>query len=194
MQALADAEPEFSFTRLLMAEFLGFLVNLGFVDERVQRVDGVLVIDAKAIYDSMFGASGFLAMEEKMTAIEMTEIQERMKRQNAFPRWCEANLSDELTKETAKTQLERFYDDGCVWSLVHDEDVVSARKRRQQSKQPPAEETTCPIRDLEKDWVDDWPTDAIYQNEPILDESDYERAYQSCWRPRNDITYSTITS
>ena len=113
-----------------MAEFVGLLVNLGNVDETVQRVDGVLVIDAKAIDDSMYGASGPIATEEKRTAVEMMGIQEGMKRQNAVPRWChgEANLSDGLTMETAKTQLERFYGDGCVWSLVHDEEMVSARK------------------------------------------------------------------
>ena len=74
-------------------------------------------------------------MEEKRTAIEMMGFQEGMKRQNAILRWCHggANLSDGLTKETAKTQLER---------LVHDEEMVSARKRRQQGKQPPHEETT----------------------------------------------------
>ena len=48
-----------------MAEFLGFLVNLGNVDETVQRVDGVLVIDAQAICDSMYGASGPQAKEKK---------------------------------------------------------------------------------------------------------------------------------
>ena len=67
MQALADAEQKLYFTRLEMAEFLGFLVNLGNVDETVHRVDGVLEMDAKAIYDSMYGASGLLAMEEKWT-------------------------------------------------------------------------------------------------------------------------------
>ena len=112
-----------------MAEFLGFPVNLGNVDETVQRVDGVLVIAAKAIYDSMYGASGPLAMEVKRTAIDMMGIQEGMKRQNAIQGLChgETNLSDGLTKETAKTQLERFYHAGCVWSLVHDEEMVSAR-------------------------------------------------------------------
>ena len=64
MQALADAERELYFTRLQLAKFLGFLVNLGNVDETVQRVGGVLVTDAKAIDDSMYGASGPLAMEE----------------------------------------------------------------------------------------------------------------------------------
>ena len=51
------------------------------VDEMVQKVDGVLVIDAKAISDSMYGASGPLAMEEKRTA-KMLVIQQGMKRQN----------------------------------------------------------------------------------------------------------------
>ena len=60
-----------------MAAFLGFPQHLGNVDETVQRVDGVLMIDAKAIYDSMHGAPAPLAMEEKRTAIEMG-IQEGM--------------------------------------------------------------------------------------------------------------------
>ena len=179
MQALADAEQELYFTLLQLAEFLGYPVNLSNVDETVQRVDGILVIDAKAIYDSMYGAFGPVAMEEKRTAIEMMGIQECMRRQNAILRWChgEANLSDGLTKETAKTQLERFYGDGCVWSFVNDEAMVSARKRRQQGKQPMDEETSRPKRDLDKDWVEDWPTDDIHQIELNLDEDEYERAF-----------------
>ena len=44
------------------------------------------------------------------TATETMGIQEGMKRQNAILRMCrgEANLRDGLSKETAKTQLERF--------------------------------------------------------------------------------------
>ena len=157
LQAPADVEQELYFARLQLAKFLGYLLNLGNVAETVQRVDGVLVIDAKAIYDSMSGAPGLLAMEEKRTAIEMMGIQEGVKRQNATLRWChgEANLSDGSTQETAKTQLERSYRDGCVWNLVHDEDMVSASKHRQQGKLPQDEETTCPKRDLDKAWVDD---------------------------------------
>ena len=124
VQALADAEQVLYFTRFRLAEFLGFPVCLDDVDETVQCVEGILVIDdAKAIYDSMCGASGPLAMEEKRTAIEMMGIEEGTGRQNAILPWChgEANLSYGLTKETAKTQLGRFFGDGCVWSLVHDE-------------------------------------------------------------------------
>ena len=122
------------------------------VDETVHRVEGVLVIDAKAIYDSMYGASGPVAMEEKRTAVEMMEIQEEMRRQNEMMSW---RSKFQLTKDTAKTQLERFYDDGCVWSLITDEEMVRARKCRQQRKQPLDEETTCPKRDLDKDWVEE---------------------------------------
>ena len=75
MQALADAEQELYFTRLQIAEFLEFPVNPGNVDETGQCAEGILMIDAKAIYDSMDGASGPLAVEEKRTAIEMMGIQ-----------------------------------------------------------------------------------------------------------------------
>ena len=60
-----------------MAELPGFLSNLGYVDETVQRIDGVMVMDAKAIYDSTYGG---------------------------------------IWTSCAKTQLERCYGDGCVWS------------------------------------------------------------------------------
>ena len=117
-------------------------------------------------------------MEEKRTALEMMGIQEGMRRQNAIARWClgEANLSDRLTKERAKTQLERFYRDGCLWSLVHDEEMVSVRKRRQQRKQLLDEERMCPERDFDKARVEEWPTDDIHPDEMNLEESEYGRA------------------
>ena len=109
MRALADAEQELHFTRLQVAEFQGFLVSLGNVDETVQRGHGVLVIDAKEIYDSMYGASEPRAMEEKRTAIEMIGIQELRFHGGV----TEKRTSDDgLTKETATTQLERFCGDG----------------------------------------------------------------------------------
>ena len=34
-------------------------------------------------------------------------------------------------------------------------------------------------RDLDKDWIIDWLTDAIHQNVRNLDESEYERAFEN---------------
>ena len=104
VQPMADAEQESNITRLQMAEFPGFLMNLGNVDDTVQRVNGVLVIDAKAICDSMNGASGPQAMEEKGTAIEIMGVQEGMKRQNAILRWCHGQAQPQRWTNPRKRQ------------------------------------------------------------------------------------------
>ena len=46
-------------------------MNIDNFEETVQRVEGILVIGPIAIYDSMYGAPGPPALEEKQTAIEM---------------------------------------------------------------------------------------------------------------------------
>ena len=69
VQALADAEQELYFTRLQLQNVWGLPASLDNVDETVQRVEGVLVMDAKAIYDSIYGASGPLAMEKKTDSL-----------------------------------------------------------------------------------------------------------------------------
>ena len=155
VQALADAEQELLFTRLQLAEFLGYPLCRDNVAETVKRVPGVLVVDAKSIYDNMYGAAGPLGMEEKRTAIEMLGIQEGITTQEAIVKWChgEANLADGLTKETARTQLDNFYSGGCTWSLVHDKDMVSARKRRNQGQEPLDEQGMEDLKDIEKDWI-----------------------------------------
>ena len=81
VQALDDAESTSN------GRISRFPASLDKVDETVQRVEGVLVIDAKSIYDSMYGASGPSAMEENRTAVEMMEIQEGMRRQNEIVSW-----------------------------------------------------------------------------------------------------------
>ena len=180
VQALADAEQELFFTRLQLAEFLGYPVCLDNVAETVKRVPGVLVVDAKSIYDNMYGAAGPLGMEEKRTAIEMLGIQEGIAKQDAVVRWChgEANLSDGLTKETAKTQLDNFYREGCTWSLVYDKDMVSARKRRKKGQQPLDEKGAEDLKDLEQEWLQSWPpTIANDDGEDILDPEADERAF-----------------
>ena len=97
MQALTDAKQELFFTRFQLAEFMGSSVSLDNDDETALRVEGIVVIDAKAIYDSMYGASGPQAMEEKRTVIEVIGIQEGMRRQNEILRCCH-DLSDGLIK------------------------------------------------------------------------------------------------
>ena len=109
----------------------------------------------------------------------MLGIQEGMRRQHVLFRWChgEANLSDGVTKETVKAQLERFYRDRCVWSRVHEQEMVSARKGRQRGKFPLDEEDMRPKRVLDRKWIETWPPDATGQSELNGDESVCERAF-----------------
>ena len=74
VQALADANKKLYFPRLQLAEFLGYPVNLSNDNEIDHQVDCVWLINAREIYDSMYGASGKLAMGEKRTAIEIKKI------------------------------------------------------------------------------------------------------------------------
>ena len=64
VQAQTDAEQELLFTRLQLAEFLGYPLRRDDVMETVKRVPGVPVVNAESIYDNMYGAAGPLGMEE----------------------------------------------------------------------------------------------------------------------------------
>ena len=55
--------------------------------------------------------------------------------------------------------------------------MVSGRKRRQQGKQPVDEGRTCPKRDMDNVWVEEWPTDDIHSDEMNLNESEQERVF-----------------
>ena len=97
-------------------------------DDTAQRVEGDLVIDAKSIDDSMYGASEPLAMEEERTAIEMMGIQEGMRRMKAMMTWRSKSQRWTDQRKRQRCSLNAF--------MVTDmfEEMVRARKRRQQRK------------------------------------------------------------
>ena len=126
MQAPADAEQKLYSERPQPAEFLEFPLIPSKADETVQRVKGDLVMDAKSIYDSMYGAWS-LWNWKKRTAIEMMGIQEGLRRMSAMLFW------------RSKFQRERFYDDGNVWKIGQGQQKSTAK------------ETT-----LDQGWVEDF--------------------------------------
>ena len=102
------------------------------------RCRGIILIDAKSIYDSMHGASGPLEMSEKRTCIEMMGIQESFEPEQVEVRWVhgEANLSNSLTKCTELEQIDSFCRAGSRWASVQDELMLSAKRRRQLGLRP----------------------------------------------------------
>ena len=55
--------------------------------------------------------------------------------------------------DPAKTQPDNFYREGCTWSLVHDADMVSARKRRQKGQGPLEEQRPENKKDITQERV-----------------------------------------
>ena len=60
---------------------------------------------------------------------------------------------------------------------MHEQEMVSARKRRQRGKLPLDDEDMGPKRVLDRKWIETWPPDATGQSELNNDESECERAF-----------------
>ena len=137
-QALSEAEQEMMYIRTQWREMLGDEVNLRDAEVIAAKTTGVLVTDAKALYDAASGgllqSSGF-SMREKYTALELLGITEHIVAQRTILRWCnsDAQLADGLTKLQAQDRIRKFLQGGQLWNLAYDENFTSAKRLRQQS-------------------------------------------------------------
>ena len=131
-QALAEAEQELMFLRLQWWEMLGNPVNLADPENSAKNVPGILVIDAKALYDAAQTDTSSYNIKEKYTALEVLAMVNHFQKQQTVLRWCNSDqqLADGLTKSAAQDKLRKFLMTGQKWSLHFDEEFVSAKKRR----------------------------------------------------------------
>ena len=100
--------------------------------DAAKRTPGVVVIDAKSIYDTIAAKNHPANLCEKRTALELLAYLENTTLNGAETRRVhgEANLADNLTKVGAEEIMRRFLTD-CRWSIVKDDRNLSARKRRE---------------------------------------------------------------
>ena len=155
-QALADAEDELHYCRVLWLELTGTHVKLERSDEAVQALPAVLCIDARAIYDVLVNRRTTVSMVEKRTALELTGFMQKQQATGLQVRWVhgEANLADAMTKSGADLVLQRFFDAGQQWAIVFDT-ALSAKKRKQAGLAPldaTADFLECLVAFL-ADWV-----------------------------------------
>ena len=99
--------------------------------EGVREVRACLCVDAKSIYDCLAKQVQMQSLAEKRTALELMAFERCIEETGLIVRWChsEANLSDSLTKAAAYGPIELYMRTGC-WVLVHDEEQLSAKKRK----------------------------------------------------------------
>ena len=100
VQAMSNAEDELHLVRAAWAEFNGMVLNLDAPDETIRSVPGVVVIDAKSIYDTLTSQNQPLQLQEKRTAIELLAHLRNTEENGTQTRWVHggANLADSLTK------------------------------------------------------------------------------------------------
>eukprot|EP00435_Cladocopium_sp_Y103_P068282 s815_g31.t1 len=134
-QALAEAEQELMYLRVQWWEMLGNRIDLTKAEDAAKNVKGIMVVDAKALYDAAKNGeiqSAGLNLKEKYTALELMAIVEHLERQGTELRWCNSDqqLADGLTKASAQDRLRKFLLTGQLWSLAYDESFASAKKKR----------------------------------------------------------------
>ena len=154
-QALGECE-QVMFMRVQWTEMLGHDIKLDEPAEAASKTPGVLVINAKALFDAAKNGdiqSSAFSMKEKYTALELLGLVQHMIEQKTELHWCnsDAQLADGLTKTSAQDRIKRFLVSGQMWNLKYDENFVSAKKIKKSLKE--AEAGDGP-RTTDPSWLD----------------------------------------
>lgn len=108
-------------------------MDLNDPDKCIKQVPGIVVIDAKAIYDTLTSQNQPLQLAEKRAALELLAYLKNTERNGTETRWVHggANLADGMTKLGAAQMLWEFMRTS-TWSLVQDETQTIGKKRKLQ--------------------------------------------------------------
>ena len=138
IQAFSIAEEELMYVRIQWAEMMGHEIPLRKPGELLQKVPGVMVTDAKSLFDVIKkgpqNTSG-LGLKEKYSVLDMLSVFQRLELGKTQTRWVhsEAQIADAMTKHSVNNALIRVLISG-TWTLVHDENFVSSKNLRKRAK------------------------------------------------------------
>ena len=138
IQAFSIAEEELMYVRIQWAEMMGFTIPHHQPGKLMQKVPGVLVTDAKSLYDVIkkgpMNTSG-LGLKEKYSVLDMLSLFQRLSLGQTKTRWVhsEAQLADAMTKHSVNNALVRVLING-TWTLVHDENFTSSKNLKKRAK------------------------------------------------------------
>ena len=130
-QALAECEAELFLVRALWQELQGAELDLENPWNTTKKTPGVLVVDAKALYDTLRQQDmPNLSSKEKHTALEVMGLSQHLVEQETILRWCNSDqqLSDGMTKISAAEKVSKFVRSGQRWNLLFDESFTAAKK------------------------------------------------------------------
>ena len=118
--------------RFQWGELLNREVDIFDVDSVVKTVPGCLISDSRNVYDKLQTAEMSIRGAEKKVDLELLRLKQSQRNTGLILRWVhsEAQLGNSLTKGNSK-EMQLFYNLNFKWRLVSDDNMMSARKRRQ---------------------------------------------------------------
>ena len=111
-------------------------MSKGNEDAAVRASRGLLITDAKSIYDAITRSeTQGLGLQEKQSALELLGVKEQIQRDGTDLCWVhsQAQLADGLTKVGARPVIEKFLEEQ-LWACKYDPAFESAKKRSQARK------------------------------------------------------------
>ena len=131
-QAMAEADQELVFIRLAWAEFCALEIDLKVPESAVSKIPGVVVTDAKALFDILLKRdlnSAGVVLKDKYSALEILCLLESLEKMQTTVRrvHSDAQLADHLTKPLPIGTLHKVMNEG-FWTLVYDPDYTSAER------------------------------------------------------------------
>ena len=146
-QALSECEAELFLVRALWQELRGQVLNMANPWLTSKMTPGVLVVDAKALYDMLQQQDvPNLSAKEKHTALEVLGLSQHLMEQDTTLRWVNSHqqLADGMTKISAADGVMQFLKKQQRWNLLYDESFTAAKKLRGRSEWPEPEDQKDP--------------------------------------------------
>lgn len=136
--ASLNGEDDLLYLRVLWNEMQGHSLNPRFPNKTACITKGLLITDARNLYDKLHRATVCVKGAEKRSDIEAISLREHAEDSNVHIAWVHggAMLANGLTKTTEKHQMFLFLQLNCRWRITYDEERRSEKVRKKLGVEP----------------------------------------------------------
>ena len=136
--AAVNGEDMLYYVRYQWSEMIYGRPHLRKPNASVTRVPGCVITDSRNVYDKLATAMFSINGAEKKANIELLGLKEAQEATGVILRWVhsEAQIANALTKAQNHKELELYYRMQHQWRIVEDEEMKSARKRKNEGLEP----------------------------------------------------------
>ena len=132
--AVVDGEDELFHVRYLWTEmhFAPSVLEPLTKEQIVYRSPGILITDSRNFFDKLWKDTPIIKGAERRADIEALTVKDSMPDTGLMLRWVhsDAQLANSHTKPSEKHQVHLFQKLHSHWRIIHDPDMMSARRRK----------------------------------------------------------------